>query len=154
MIGSLFELINFSIFASLLIYMIKKYLMPQLREALVKKFRDQARLIKEHDLLAVDQKNIEERIECQEDEAMTLFKKINKWRNVVAQQKKQQELEQTANREQAHTQARKKLDAYMLNHAYDQLVPLVAQQLNHDMKKQFQDAAKGHAYLTKVLTEL
>ncbi len=154
MIGNLFQLINFTIFTALLVYLIRKYVTPQLREALVKQHREYVGLATEHDKLATDQKNLEKSIELQEDEAMTLFKKINRWRNVVAMQKKSLKLEDKRLLEQAHDKARKQLDRYALKHAYDQLAPLVVEQLEHELSEQFKDETKGHEYLQTILKEL
>ena len=154
MIGNLFQIINFLIFTSLMIYVIRKYIAPQLREALVKQYREFVGLTTEHDKLAVDQKDLEKSIELQEDEAMTLFKKINKWRNVVAQQKKSLKLEDKLLLEQSHAKARNQLDRYALKHAYTQLVPLVTERLEHELSEQFKDETKGHEYLQTVLEEL
>ena len=154
MIGNLFEIINFAIFTSLLIFAIKKYLAPQLREALVKKHRKFVSLSTEHLQLASDQKKLEKGIEAQEDEAMILFKKINRWRNVVTLQKKDQKEESARLLALAHAKARRQLEMYSVKYTYAKVVPLVTQRLEDDLKKQFSDYTKSHEYLNVVLEKL
>ncbi len=154
MISSIFQLINFGILALLMVYALRKYLVPQLREMVVKQFRYIHSLQADHAQLARDQHHLEQSIEEQEDEAMDLFKKINRWRNAVnaqhmAEKKHQEELFVLA-----QEKTRKQLRNYAVHHAYERTAPLVIKNLTRELSEQFADVQKGHAYITSLLKEL
>jgi hypothetical protein len=154
MIGQLFQIINFVIFVALTVYMMKKYLVSFLQEALVKDYREMESLKNEHALLADEQKNLERSITAQEDEAMGLFKKVNHWRNVVELRKKAEKAQQEKLLVDAQQKAKKQLANYMVHNTYQKVAPLVVQRLTSELAEQFEDEAKGHAYITTFLEKL
>ncbi len=154
MIGNLFQLVNFGIFTALIIYVIRRFITPLLREALVKQYREMVTLYNEQDQLAVDQKGLEVSITEQEDEAVMLFKKINRWRNEVELKKKKQQQEDEYVLEQANAKACKQLKNYAVHRTYNKVAPLVAQRLEQELKHTFKDEAEGHAYINSVLDSL
>ncbi len=154
MIATIFQIINFGIFTALIIYLVRKHLVPMLREALVKQHREMVALHTEHDQLASDQKNLETSIAQQEDEAMTLFKKINRWRNEVATKRKKRKREDKQLLEQAHAKAREQLDNYALRRTYTEVVPLVVERLKGELTQTFEDDAEGHKYIANMLEKL
>ena len=154
MIDNLFQIINFAIFTALIVYIIRKFITPLLREALVKQYRDMVTLHNEQDSLAVEQKDLEVSITEQEDEAMMLFKKINRWRNEVELKKKKQQQEDAYVLEQVNAKASKQLKNYAVHHTYNKVAPLVAQRLEQELKQIFKDEAEGHAYINSVLDNL
>lgn len=154
MISWFFQVLNAVIFAGLMVYVIRKFIAPQLREAIVRKHREMKSLQKEQVRLATEQEDLEERIEGQEDEAMVLFKKINRWRNEVESKRKLQRQEDENLLNQAHAKARKQLKNYALQYTYAKVAPLVSQQLKKDLEQRFSDEAEGHSYIAKVLENL
>jgi hypothetical protein len=154
MIGQLFQVINFGIFAALMVYVMRKYLVSFLQEALVKEYREMESLKNEHARLADEQKNLEGSIAAQEDEAMSLFKKVNHWRNVVELRKKAEKANQEKLLAEAQQKAKKQLTNYIVHNTYEKVVPLVVQRLTSDLSEQFEDEAKGHAYITTLLEKL
>lgn len=153
-IDLIFSLLNFAIVLFVLGYTVKVYLLPQLREQMVKKHRDFTQLHDEHRHLIDEQKRIEDEIVEQEEHAKLLFKRVNQWRNVVdvsnqalldSQEKLRKNMEERA-RQSMHTQA--------LLRAYKAIAPHVVKNLEDECRKKFQDPQEGHAYLSHILKKL
>lgn len=149
-----FTLFNFCIVVVALIYLVKTYLIPQVKEKMLKEHTDFVELHTEHHQLAQDQKTLEDEIVSQEDRAKILFKKINQWRNVVDVAVQTELAASKQMRKDYEERYAESARIYVLHTRYHEVAPLVIQKLKQDFQKQFADSQEGHAYLAQVLKKL
>ncbi len=154
LIDLFFKLINFGVVIALLTYVVKKYLVPQMQQAIVKDHQDFIGLHDEHRHLMVEQEVLEEAIVSQEDLAKGLFKKINQWRNTVELTREAELATREKIRKQTGEQHAEVAHTYALRKAYDEVAPLVVHKLEKDFKIKFADPQEGHAYIALVLKKL
>ena len=154
MIDLFFTLFNTVLIIGLSVYAIRNYALPQLGENIVKEHQALVELHQEHKKLTSQQNNLEESIAEQEILAKTLFKKINQWRNVVdVTARTQQELEEHL-RKEADAKISYQNQQYALKKAYEEVLPFVIEQLQHDLTLHYTKDDTGHDYIKQVLATL
>ena len=154
MIDIIFGILNLAIFLALISYAVKKYVVPQLREKIMREHHDFVNMHDEHRELLQEQKHIEESIVAQEDRAKTLFKKINLWRNTVDLEKEAHLVDHEHLQEDARVKIRKQGERYALHTRYKEVAPLVVKKLEKELGERFADPKEGHAYIDTLLKNL
>jgi biopolymer transport protein ExbB/TolQ len=153
-IDLIFNLFNLGIVLFVLGYGVKVYLLPHLREHMVKEHRDFSQLHDEHRHLIDEQKRIEDEIVEQEEHAKLLFKRVNQWRNVVDVSNQVQRDMHEKLRKSMEERAREGMRTHDLLRTYKAVAPYVVKNLEDECRKKFQDPREGHAYLSHILKKL
>lgn len=154
MIDVLFVFINFATVVCILLYAVRRFIVPALKERIAQEVFEEDSLHDEHKQLLIAQKQVEDSAALQEAFCVSLQEKVQTWKRIVDTKSAERMTQETLDLEEAQ----KRVDAQRQYHTLITIKKLVAPAVVQDLRKQlksvFADERKAHEYIQRILRGL
>jgi uncharacterized membrane protein YhiD involved in acid resistance len=153
MIDFLFALLNFAIFAAIIVYLFIRS-MPRLKQAIETEKAIETDLHDEHHAVILKQQRVEESTAAQEDECNRLFIKIDEWKKAVESSAVKKADDTARDQKVLEEKIARQSEQYMLEEMYKKLAPSVIAELESSLKVYYSDPKKAHDYVNQFVAGL
>jgi hypothetical protein len=154
MIDLLFQIINLGIIIGLGFYIFRYKMMPGLQTQLEQEQLIMQNLRDEHAQLMLSQTALEESVKAQDSECAILQKKIDQWKDRVAQYMSIEDAEE----KRIFIALERKLELQSYNHALrarqKELAPAIVETLEKELKEYFSQQDKVDQYMRSAIVQL
>ena len=154
MIDLFFTVFNCFLLLGLIAYAIRSYVLPMLKARMEKDKTAEQRMHEEHRTLLSEQRKFDESIAAQEIDCSGFLQKIDRWKQAVEADKIERRKQVDYLKEKIEKRVELQSKYHALRVRYEQLVPLVVNQLEADTRNHFNNERVAHNYLQQVLKHL
>lgn len=154
LVATVFKLINFGIFAGLVIHLSRKYLVPMVQERIHQEKLKQK--FQQDHIHGLEQEivTIQTRTQEQQKYAKQLFEKIQRWSRAVNHWQDKREQEQQRCRSLTAARVKQAQKGMQQNYITKKIMSNIITQLENDTKNYYQDPIHAQAAITSIITSL
>ncbi len=154
MIKVLFVFINFATIVCILIYAVRRFLIPALKEKIAQETFEEESLHDEHKQLLITQKHLEESAALQEAFCVSLQEKVQTWKQIVDTKSAERAAQEALDLEETQKRVDTQRQYHTLMMVKQLVAPAVVQDLREQLKSVFSDERKAHEYVQRILRGL
>lgn len=154
MITVLFKFLNFVLLLGLMLYGVKVYLLPGLKEQLTKYRAYLEGLRRSHRALQKDANVLKKGMSEDEEQQERLKKQVKQWRTVVQEQRDDLVREREERKEALLKRFKENKEQISLYRTYKQVVPEAIEQSRKELTKQFAHNAQQERFIKKIMIDL
>ncbi|TET33958.1 hypothetical protein E3J61_03505 [Candidatus Dependentiae bacterium] len=149
-----FKLLNFVVLFGLILYVVKVYLMPDLRAQMAKYIAYLAGLRSSHRALKKDERKLQEAIRDDTKQQEQLKENVKRWQSVVNEQRE----DLLREREDRKGVLLKRFEEYKgqiaLYRTYKQVAPEAIEQARRELEKRFAQDAAQRKFIKKIVLDM
>ena len=149
-----FKLLNFVVLFGLILYVVKVYLMPDLRAQMAKYIAYIAGLRSSHRVLKKDERILQKAISDDEKQQEQLKENVKRWQSVVSEQREHLLREREERKDALLKRFEDHKEQISLYRTYKQVAPEAIEQARKELKKHFAQAATQQQFIKKIIVDM
>ncbi len=149
-----FKLLNFVVLFGLILYVVKVYLMPDLRAQMAKYIAYIAGLRSSHRALKKDERILQKAISDDEKQQEQLKENVKRWQSVVSEQREHLLREREERKDALLKRFEDHKEQISLYRTYKQVAPEAIEQARKELKKHFAQAATQQQFIKKIIVDM